>query len=788
LPRLWELLRGIRLIGWSVAGQALLASLERAYLDRRYAPRAETAALESIGGVAAAELDGSTLRLRHERGRQALRFLADGLVERSWNDEPLRPSHAVVDGAWGAAAVELEETRDGWRATSGGLALEIARSGELRWHLGGRPVQTDLPLRAGARAWAQECVLEPGAVAHGLGQRAFGLDLRATAGSRALRLWNTEPGGHYDRGSDALYVSMPVLVQRSEAGCVLTFYDDPFDGEVTLGASATFRFSDGPKRCYLAFGSLPEVVAALARLTGRPPLPPRFALGFHQARWGYDSEAKVLEVLAGYREHELPLAALYLDYDHTDGWRAFTPDATRYPRLGEMVRTCRAAGVEVVASTNPGLKVDPEWDLFQEATREDVFAKRPDRDEPMTNVVWAGWTRHVDFTSERVRRWWGRQYPRLLRHGIRGFWHDMNEPSGFHAFGDRNPPLCMRHAFDDGRAHDHREAHNLYGLLMNRAGYEGLRELRPDERPFILSRSGWVGMQRYGWHWTGDVASSWSALRQTIPQVLGLGLCGMPYSGPDVGGFSGHPSPELYVRWFQLGAFLPFFRVHCSIENPPREPWRFGEEVLAICRRFLRLRYRLLPYWYTLACEAHRTGAPLVRPLGWAATSPSAFWQVDDAFTLGDSLLVAPALDEGERRRSLRLPSGAWYAFETHERFSGAATLELPLDRTGLLVRAGSILPTEEGGELVIRLYRPDEGEAGVGSLYTDEGDGYGPSRTDSWRLEPGAGGHHLRWTHEGEHPRAYRRARVRLFGFPDGSVYHRGEPLRDGQTIEAPR
>src|SRR3990170_317969 len=243
-----------------------------------------------------------------------------------------------------------------------------------------------------------------------------------------------------------------------------------------------------------------------------------------------------------------------------------------------------------------------------------------------------------------------------------GFWHDMNEPASFAGWGEATLPLSTQHDMD-GIGGDHRAAHNLYGLLMNRAGYEGLCMLQPHKRPFILSRAGWVGMQRYSWAWTGDVESTWGGLRQTIASVLGLSLSGQPYAGPDIGGVSGQPSPELFVRWFQLGSFLPFFRTHCALYLPRREPWEFGEQVLEMLREQLQLRYRLLPYWYTLAWMASQDGHPLARPLFWVEPEDQAFWEVEDAFLLGEVLLIAPVVEEGARRRSIYPPKGDWYDF-----------------------------------------------------------------------------------------------------------------------------
>jgi alpha-glucosidase len=251
---------------------------------------------------------------------------------------------------------------------------------------------------------------------------------------------------------------------------------------------------------------------------------------------------------------------------------------------------------------------------------------------------------------------------------------------------------------------------------MNRAGYEALRTLRPERRPWLVTRSGWAGVQRYAWNWTGDIESSWEALRLTIPTILGLGMSGLPFTGPDVGGFSGAPSAELYMRWFQMAAFLPFFRTHSAIGIPRREPWTFGEGVLNILREFIKLRIQLIPYHYTLAWQASQSGLPPVRPLFWMDIQDQALWKIEDAFLLGDCLLVAPILEEGQSKRSLQLPKGGWYNFWDDQLLNGAGevTLEAGQERIPILVRAGSVLPVNVSGGLTLHLYPPLTGQAGV--------------------------------------------------------------------------
>jgi alpha-glucosidase len=342
-----------------------------------------------------------------------------------------------------------------------------------------------------------------------------------------------------------------------------------------------------------------------------------------------------------------------------------------------------------------------------------------------------------------VRRWWGGLYAERLAQGFAGVWHDMNEPVSFAAFGEPTLPRSARHALE-GRGGDHREAHNVYALGMARAGYEGLCELRPEQRPFLFSRSGWAGMQRYGGSWSGDVATGWAGLRASLALVLGLGLCGVPYSGPDVGGFTGSPSPELYLRWFQLGAYLPFFRTHSAIDAGRREPWEFGEQVLEHARAALAERARLLPYLVTLAHVAHRTGAPYVRPLWWNSPGDRALRECGDAFLLGDSLLVAPVLEPGATSRAVRLPRGLWYDTATGEPHRGRTQvlLDAPLGRIPVLARAGAVLPVAgDDGTTELEVWAPRQGRTGGGVVFTGDPEGWAKPRMERFvsRWEDGA-------------------------------------------------
>ncbi|MER7204526.1 TIM-barrel domain-containing protein, partial [Streptomyces sp. NPDC000188] len=469
-----------------------------------------------------------------------------------------------------------------------------------------------------------------------------------------------------------------------------------------------------------------RVLRAWTSLTGAPALPPAWALGYQHARWGFGGGHEVRRIVAGYRERGLPLDAVHLDIDHLDAFQVFTVDQETYPGLPRLAEELRGEGVRLVSIVDPAVKAEAGNAVYDAGASVDAFVKDA-AGRPVRGVVWPGESVYPDFTDRAVRKWWGGLYEERLAQGFSGFWHDMNEPASFAAFGDPTLPRSARHSLE-GRGGCHREAHNVYGLCMARAGYEGLRELRPQERPFLFSRSGWAGMQRYGGTWSGDVATGWPGLRASLSLVLGLGLCGVPYSGPDVGGFDGDPSPELYLRWLQLGAYLPLFRTHAALRAGRREPWEFGDEVLGHARVALVERRRLLPYFVTLAHLARRTGAPYARPVWWGAPEDRELRDCEDAFLLGDSVLVAPVLEPGADRRAVRLPRGRWYDTESGQAHEGPGQVlvDAPLSRVPVFARAGAVIPVRgEDGELCLEVWAPAQGRTGGGVVVPDVGDGW---------------------------------------------------------------
>ncbi|MEU8724961.1 glycoside hydrolase family 31 protein [Streptomyces antimycoticus] len=758
LVRSEKLVRSVKVICTAQGLRSLRSAWRRRRSDAVGLPRRGTELARVPGEVEGADPEPGGGVVRFARSSLRVRVTTGGAVFCGWDGAEPEPSYALAGPCPEAdERAELEpDTEGGWRVVSERVTVMVSRTGTVEVRTpGGVVLRRDLPPRwwepagapgpaepgagvsgEGAR-WLQRSEVAADARFFGLGGRASGPRLR----DGVYRLWNTDPGGSFGPGDDPLYLTMPVQLVVADAGTHLVFHDNSWDGSVTLregeeGAGSGHdrpggcrtRMEGGPLRYWVIVGTPARVLHGWTALTGAPAVPPRWALGHHHARWGFRDAEEVRRVVAGYRERDLPLSALHLDIDHFVGHRVFTVDGARFPDLPGLAAELLEDGVRLVSIVDPAVKAEPGNAVYASGAAEDVFV-RDTRGREVRGVVWPGESVFPDFTDPRVRKWWGGLYAERLAQGFSGAWHDMNEPVSFAAFGETTLPRSARHALE-GRGGDHREAHNVYALTMARAGYEGLCELRPDERPFLFSRSGWAGLQRYGGSWSGDVATGWAGLRASLSLVIGLGLSGVPFSGPDIGGFTGFPSPELYLRWFQLGAYLPLFRTHSAISAGRREPWEFGSEVLEHAAAALRERQRLMPYFTTLAQLAARTGAPYVRPVWWRTPKDRALRDCEDAFLLGDALLVAPVLEEGARRRPVRLPRGRWYDTVTGRAYDGPGhvVLDAPLSGIPVLARAGSVVPVAGAdGGVELEVWTPCQGRkgAGAGTLAVETGDGW---------------------------------------------------------------
>jgi alpha-glucosidase len=391
----------------------------------------------------------------------------------------------------------------------------------------------------------------------------------------------------------------------------------------------------------------------------------------------------------------------------------------------------REMGFHAVSIVDAGVKVDAHYPVYTEGRARSLFCKTPQGND-YENVVWPGICTFPDFTNPETRTWWGEQHRPLLDAGVDGIWCDMNEPGLFVPPNSTMPPDVVHPG--GGKAQLHIQVHNAYGSLMAQAAREGLLRLRPERRPFVISRAGYAGIQRHALLWTGDNSSTWEHLTMSLSELQNLGLSGVGWAGVDIGGYYGDTTGELLARWTEFGIFQPFCRNHSEKTTRRQEPWLFGEPYESISRDMLKLRQRLLPYLYTLFEECHRTGAPILRPLFWAYPDDTATYSMDDEFLCGDALLVAPVTRPGVEYRHVYIPAGSWFHFWTGTRVDGPAHIlaHAPLGRPAIYVRANTALPLwpemnhvgqREADPLTFVLY-PGEG-SGTAPFYEDAGDGY---------------------------------------------------------------
>jgi alpha-glucosidase len=701
------------------------------------------------------------LRVMYEHASVEIAFLTQNLIKISW--EPGKPPipYTLVKSDWMAQKTEIKSTNSGHALICGKIEVCIDNVGGLLFRdIDGNLLRKDNPPIREADGWSLATILAAEEHIYGLGERASSLNLRP--GSYCS--WNTDAAGSYSHGTDPLYIGTPIYLSLSNSGGYLTYFENSYRSTFNLGDTFDVSFSGGMLRYYIIFGSLKELFSQLAELIGLPSMPPRWVLGYHQSRWGYRCEADIREVVKGFEEHDFPISAIHLDIDYMNKFRLFTIDPDRFPGMKQLSNELKEKGIKLVTSLNPAIKVDRKYEVYKDGLPKDIYCKLPNGDI-LSGVSWSGWSVFPDFTNPEARKWWKSQYQSLLKEGISGIWHDMNEPASFAGWGDKTFPLTTAHIME-GQGGDHREAHNLYGFLMTKAGYEALQEYSPDKRPWILSRAGWAGLQRFAWIWTGDVDTSWEALRQTIPTILGLGLSGHAFSGVDIGGFSGSPSGELYLRWFQLATFLPFFRTHSAMGTKPREPWLFGEPITDIVRKFLKLRNKLMPYLYTLVWQTNLTGYPAVRPLFWENLQEHNLWDIEDEFLLGDSLLIAPIMDEKAHYRQITLPSGLWYSFWDDHQYIGPTQLDYPatLATIPVFVKGGTLLPMDENEILCFHIYLGNDSRSS-NQIYTDAGDGYGSWRLDTFQLTNILGSMDILWDYMGDYPFQYPSVKIQVHG-----------------------
>jgi alpha-glucosidase len=583
---------------------------------------------------------------------------------------------------------------------------------------------------------------------YGLGEKAARLDKRRGQ----FINWNSDTPA-YKEGTDPIYQTIPFYIGLENGRAYGLFFDNSYRSRFDFGASSqeyiAFSAEGGEMNYYFFYGpAMAKVISRYTDLTGRMPMVPMWALGHQQSRWSYYPQAVADYIVRRYREEDLPLDVLYLDIHYMQGYRIFTWDTTRYPDPKAFTDKLRQQGVKVIPIVDPGIKYQPpakgatdatvkpeltpqdkSYYVFNQGVAKDYFVRRKNGDL-YVGAVWPGKAVFEDFTREDVRRWFGDLFRAYTDNGVAGIWTDMNEPSDFvDKSGDSQVDLVFD---DEGERSLYAKNRNVFALLMARATYEGLLRLQPNLRPYVITRAGYAGYQRYTTMWTGDNTATWETLQLSIPMYTTMGLSGVAFVGGDVGGFIGRTDAELLTRWYEAGFLAPMLRNHQQIDTYDHEPWRFGSVYEDIIRKYLKLRYRLLPFLYTQVEEAHRTGLPIFRPLVLNYQKDPNVLTIDDEFMIGTDLLVAPVMKPDVTSRRVYLPPGEWVDYWTNKRIKGGTLIQAdaPLDVVPMYVRAGAIIPMGPEmnyvGEkpfdpLTLVVYADAKGDASA-RVYEDDG------------------------------------------------------------------
>lgn len=617
---------------------------------------------------------------------------------------------------------------------------------------------------------------------YGFGEKA----LPFSRDGQVMTNWNTDTY-KYNLGTDPLYQSIPFFIALNQGKSYGLFFNNTFRTTFDMGKTAPDKYSfssQGGELDYFVFTGGKErtpkqILEDYANLTGKMPLPPIWALGNQQSRFSYFPESRVREIADGFRSRKIPCDVIYIDIDFMDGFRVFTWNKEAFPNPRKLTDDLREKGFKSVVIVDPAVKLDEKYPVYNDGKTKDLYVKNSDGTD-FVGQVWAGKSVFPDFVNSKTREWFGEQYKSYITDGIDGFWNDMNEPANFPE-GDLQEPIGMNHSQKtlpldakhtvetkivqskdmskvyvektSGKKYNplkivetggtHARFHNLYGMLMARSTFEGVRNLRPENRPFVLTRAGFSGVQRYAAVWTGDNIATWEHLRLSLPILLNLSVSGVPFVGADVGGYAENPSGELYARWLQAASFTPFLRSHSEKGAANKEPWEYGEEFTRINRATIELRYQFLPYLYTLFQNHEQTGQPILRPLWFEYPKDYKTYLLEDEYLVGRDLLVAPVLNDGQRKRGVYFPVGDdWRDWFTGEIYKGGTWAEInaPLDKLPIFARVGAVIPTQPAIQNttempnvpitlnVITGIAPDKIE--TSKIFQDSGDGYDYQKT----------------------------------------------------------
>ncbi len=564
----------------------------------------------------------------------------------------------------------------------------------------------------------------------GLGEKTGGLNRRGSSYVNA----NTDAFG-YGSNADPLYQSIPFYMGIHNGLQYGIFYDNSHKTHFNFGASndrfMSFGSEAGEMNYYfIGNSSVANIIQSYSFLTGTIEMPPYWSLGYQQCKYSYYPDEEVLSIAKTFRDKKLPIDVMYLDIHYMDAYKVFTWNKDRFPDPKKMTSDLKKMGIRTAVILDPGIKIEKGYPAYDQGVKDSLYLTYPDNTY-YSGQVWPGWCHFPDFTNGKVRDWWGNAMKEpYVDNGIEGFWNDMNEIA---TWGQNIPNLVQ--FYYEGKKTTFRQGRNIYGLNMARSTFEGTKKLMNGERPFVLTRAGYAGIQRYSAVWTGDNVSSDEHMMLGVRLMNSMGISGIPVTGMDIGGFTGNPTPNLYARWMSIGAFSPFCRSHVAIDQKEQEPWSFGKKVEAISRNYINLRYKLLPYLYSNVYKASTTGLPIQRSLTIDYAHDSKIYddKYQNQFFCGDGIMVAPT-ESWRYYMNVYLPGNDWYEFYNDKYYKGNEEIltTAPVERLPVYVKGGSIITTQSLTQstvesptdtLVVNIYNGKAGSTFV--HYEDDGKTY---------------------------------------------------------------
>ncbi|MDD3169677.1 MAG: glycoside hydrolase family 31 protein, partial [Eubacteriales bacterium] len=578
-------------------------------------------------------------------------------------------------------------------------------------------------------------------IVYGLGENVRGINKRGWKYvSYAL------DNSHHQEDTNSLYGGHNFFVEKRKEDCLGVFVDFPgkltFDVGYTRKGELRILPQEADLDLYLITGErVASVVKEFRGLIGRSYIPPKWAFGFGQSRWGYKNEADIREVVKRHRENGIPLDSVYMDIDYMKDYKDFTVDEERFPKFGAFVEEMKAEHIHLVPIIDAGVKIEEGYDVCEEGMEKGYFCKDADGNDYAT-AVWPGRTYFPDVLNREARVWFGNKYQRLTDLGIEGFWNDMNEPAIFYTdghlaktfenmdackgknlgidewFGMLDAVMGTMNSEEDyrqfyhnvnGEQIRHDKVHNLYGYHLTRAAAEAFERIVPDKRILMFSRSSYIGMHRYGGIWTGDNRSWWSHILLNLQMMPALNMCGILYTGADLGGFGSDTTPDLLERWLAFGVFTPLMRNHSAADTREQEAYQFEE--MEELKSLMKVRYQLLPYIYSEYMKAALEDELYFRPLAFDYPEDSMAANVEDQLLVGESLMVAPVYTQNARGRNVYLPEsmkmlklGGCEDLEGIVLEKGWHYIEVPMDTVVFFLRKGHLLPVAKGGECVAQV------------------------------------------------------------------------------------